>query len=415
MECRRKIGAATRQKPTCSNCGKPRSKDNRSGLCFRCATVSGVFGAGKQTKPEVEVEEKADDLTLKTLSAGIDTPEKAIAHAGVDLTIWEVVRKTIKAYQQGTREDIRQLFSIHIEFRRRVPAFISDAIPEIVKELSIARIPSLPKKGRRKPSKGILAEFSPYDHHFGKLAWGKETGEDYDLSIAVDLFRRATEDAVAKVAEWNIESWLFPVGSDLLHFDGSKNETVNGTPMDTDGRWGKVYSAAIGTLVWSVDLMRQVAPVKVVWVPGNHDLVSSWFCVQVLKARYESARDLTVDDGPSPRKYHEHCSSLIGMTHGGRDDPQHRDLPTIMATEKPAEWARTRHHEWHVGDQHRKRAMTWMGTDTHTGCVVRTLPSLAGTDSWHHQRGFVSGGNRCAELYLWGADGYVGHLSVGSA
>ena len=391
-----------------------RSKSNKSGLCFRCATLGGVFSAGKDSRPEVEVTEQSSTMAVDTLSHSISTVPEAIAQANVDLSVWEVVRSRIKAYQTGNREGSRQLIAIHVEFRRKVPVEISDAIPYIVKGMHLAKAPTITK--RRPGRHDILAEFSPYDHHFGKLAWARETGEDYDLKIAVDRFKRATEDAVAKVAKWDVESWLFPVGSDLLHFDTPRGETTAGTPMDTDGRWPKVYSAAIGALRWSVDLMRQVAPVHTVWVPGNHDLVSSWFMVQVLKALYGDATDFTVDDGPSPRKYIEHGCTLLGLTHGGKEDPKHTDLPTLMASEAAEAWARTRHHEWHIGDQHRKRALQWWSTETYTGCIVRTLPSLGGTDSWHHGKGFIStGADRCAEMYLWSRnDGYIGHLAVGA-
>jgi hypothetical protein len=37
------------------------------------------------------------------------------------------------------------------------------------------------------------------DVHFGMLAWGKETGTDYDIDIAEDLFLYAVQDLASEI------------------------------------------------------------------------------------------------------------------------------------------------------------------------------------------------------------------------
>jgi hypothetical protein len=39
-----------------------------------------------------------------------------------------------------------------------------------------------------------LLEVALMDVHFGMLAWGKETGTDYDIDIAEELFLYAVQD-----------------------------------------------------------------------------------------------------------------------------------------------------------------------------------------------------------------------------
>ena len=124
---------------------------------------------------------------------------------------------------------------------------------------------------------------------------------------------------------------------------------------------------------------------------------------------YRNDPNVTVDLGPSPRKYLQYGCSLIGFTHGSEE--KHTALPTIMATERPDLWAATEFHEWHVGDQHRRRKLDFVAVDTHEGVTVRTLPSIAGSDAWHHKKGYI--GNRAAEAYLWSHNrGYAGHFSA---
>ena len=115
---------------------------------------------------------------------------------------------------------------------------------------------------------------------------------------------------------------------------------------------------------------------------------------------------MTVDDTPPHRKYLRHGEALIGYTHV--PGVKMADLPVLMATERPEDWAATSDHEWHLGGLHKKSEMRGIGDVT-----IRMLPSLSGTDSWHHKHGFV-GARRCAEVYLWGEkEGYLGHLAVG--
>lgn len=113
---------------------------------------------------------------------------------------------------------------------------------------------------------------------------------------------------------------------------------------------------------------------------------------------------------PMPRKCVEYGTSLIGYTHGNEE--KHQSLPGIMAGSWPQAWARTTCREWHCGHWHRIKQTHYAAADTHDGVVVRILPSMAGTDSWHFKRGFTNG-LRAAQAFLFSkADGYAGHFSA---
>ena len=356
------------------------------------------------------VSEVDDAVSLVWQGFGSMTVEQLVKKAGTDTSVWSVDRSRIALRDAPARGDPRQIRSMTVTLKRKVPRSIVNASAELVKQLAIQKVPTLEKNRRRSGAGEYMAELSLYDHHFGKLAWGREVGEDYDLDIARSRYVGAVRDAVEKVSRWTIGSWLLPLGHDFFHIDNPRNETTKGTPQDVDGRWPKIFATGISAVLESIDLMRQVAPVKVVWVPGNHDRVSSWWLVQVIKSRYANATDVTVDDEPTPRKYIEFGCNLIGLTHG--DEVRQQDLPAIMATAEPQRWANTTHHEWHLGHFHKRQETRYTAVDTHAGVVVRVLPSLAGTDSWHYSKGYLGSGN-CAEMYLWGrTEGYVGHLSV---
>jgi DNA repair exonuclease SbcCD nuclease subunit len=162
-------------------------------------------------------------------------------------------------------------------------------------------------------------------------------------------------------------------------------------------------------MVAAIDRLMLVAPVKVLVVPGNHDRANALKLGVVLDAWYRNTDRVEVDAGPDLRKYEPYGVNLIGFTHGSEE--KHADLPLTMAQEKPAEWARALHKEWHLGHFHKRKQQNFTAGDTHGGVPVRILPSLSGTDAWHYMKGYVKG-QRAAEAYLWSFDnGYAGHFS----
>jgi hypothetical protein len=144
-------------------------------------------------------------------------------------------------------------------------------------------------------------------------------------------------------------------------------------------------------------------------VPGNHDPTISYHLAKTVEAWFRRSTAVTVDAGPKVRKYVQWGANLLGLTHG--DSPKPEDLPGLMAAECREQWAAAQHREWLVGHQHRSRAWVTKSTDTHKGTVVRVLRSLAGTDAWHFEQGYIS--QPAAEVYWYGRDrGYCGHAVV---
>jgi hypothetical protein len=232
-----------------------------------------------------------------------------------------------------------------------------------------------------------VLELSMTDHHFGKLGWAPEVGHDYDLKVAEHYFENGVNRSIDRAVGCDIAEIILPLGNDYYHFETRSGTTEAGTPVDCDGRWAKVYQVGIESMLTAVERCRQVAPVRVVWIPGNHDYVSSYWLCQVIKQAFASSKNVTVDIRPVSRKYHQFGKCLIGWCHG-KDEKAAR-LPGLMAVEKPEDWAKsTACREWHIGHLHQSKSLHWMGTHESDGVTVRVLPSLAGTDAWHFANGF---------------------------
>lgn len=250
---------------------------------------------------------------------------------------------------------------------------------------------------------------APLDLHVGKLSWREETGNDYDIRIAEQVFTSSIEDILSRTSGYQITQIAFPVGNDLLQVDSPANTTTAGTYVDTDSRYIKSFRRARAIMSWAIREMAKVAPVVVPIVPGNHDRITAFHLGEVLSAEFDGVKHITIDNRPLLRKYMKFGVNLLGWTHGSEEKPA--DLPLLMANEASEWWSETYHHEWHVGHLHKMKETRYTAGDSFQGVRVRILPSLCAPDAWHYSRGFVHERRAC-EAYLYGAaTGYAGHFS----
>lgn len=258
-----------------------------------------------------------------------------------------------------------------------------------------------------------MLEVSLMDHHFGKLAWGRESANDYDLKIASELYERAIEDLLSVSSPFNIDRIVLPFGHDFFHINDASEKTPKSQHnLDVEGRLAKIYECGAWAVVRAVERCLTVAPVDVVLVPGNHDQDISYFLAFTLKMAFRDTPNVTVDAEPRCRKYVRYGTNLIGMMHWLYQRNKAERLGLIMAGERKQDWAETTVHEWHLGHIHKKQTQEVYSLDEELGVRVRVLPSLTGTDKWHYEQGYVLS-PRCAEAYLWGRDyGYRAHFNA---
>jgi hypothetical protein len=367
----------------------------------------------------VSVSESGDSRVVAFQSdRPVYTLEDALALADVDLAVWYVERweaggwqvgMKVKEYAGGKKTGetptTKQLWSVKLHLKRIAPRAVLGALSGLFDRMA-DHAPNYSRAARLvAPADPHLCVFDLVDVHFGKLAWAREAGQDYDLRIADTLYRDAVRDVVGRCSHMQIDEFLVPLGSDLLHVDNAGGTTTAGTPQDVDGRLAKILETAQAAVIYAVEEMATRGRVVLRWVPGNHDRVLSWGLANAVKAWFRSHDRVTVDVEPTTRKYHRYHRTLIGLTHGNEE--KHSSLPTIMAQERPQDWAETDCREWHVGHLHQSRRLDFMALDTHGGVPVRTLRSLSATDAWHYRKGYV-GSQRAAEAYFYDRRGFVG-------
>jgi hypothetical protein len=361
--------------------------------------------------------ETAGGATLESgKSATIRTLDDLLAACRVDLSHWTVDRYTVNKWDSVMRDKdgeplLTELFQVKAYLKPIVGAAAAaelvDSLIADMREHS-PRYPAVNYPVIPDGSDRHMLELDPFDLHVGMLAWAAETGADYDSDIAVDLAERATARLIQLAAGFQFERVLIPLGHDFYHadrqVDGKGGQTTRGTQQDVDTRRGKMVKAGIKLAITLIDMARQVAPVEVVIVPGNHDGETMPMLGEVLAAWYRLDSDVTIRNDPTPRHYVRYGASLIGLTHG--HEGKASDLPLIMATER-SDFGQATFRLWRCGHLHRKGETI----SEHGGVRVCVAPSLAARDHWHAASGY--GHLRSMEAHIWHRDqGPIGQFTA---
>jgi hypothetical protein len=364
-----------------------------------------------------------DKASLDIKSQTIKTVDQAIEAAKVDLNVWELDRGTVGAWQTPMKinDEVVQVtnYQVKVKLKTRVRNVIKETFEKLIEKLPINNTvyPKLPTKIKSQ----YMLEVGLVDQHFGMLAWAKETLSDYDLKIAELLYVESVKKAIDRIKNpEQIGKILLPIGHDFFHINDQSNTTPRaGHRLDVDGRLAKVFSTGKLAAVKAIDYLRKIAPVEVVYVSGNHDPQMSYYLCVTLQAWYRNCPDIIFDidsDGivnPTARKYVAWGKGLLGMSHGL--DEKMADLPGIMANEAKHLWAEAVYKEIHIGHFHKVRSSSTFKhfTDTVNQTIVRTLPSLCGSDDYSYSHGWMSEGVQAAEFHLWDKEyGPVQYISV---
>jgi len=293
----------------------------------------------------------------------IKNPATLLKRCNVDEKVWAVdncrvssseVTMKIRTTKGKISKDKPATFTnVHVSVRlkRRIPS--EQAINNMCERLLKNKIkPAKIKYHVQKDS--VLLEWCPFDHHHGLLAWGPEVGANWDLKISEQFFDKAATDVLHKASPYNIGQIVIPIGQDWFHCDDPSFQTPMGKHrLDIEGRLIKVFETGYWSLFRGIERLRQIAPVHLLWVPGNHDPQTSYYLTRALAAHYmdldgKFRRGVTVDFSPMSRKLYRWGKSAIGFSHP-INRGQWEKQRGIFAELFKHEWADADHHEIHTG------------------------------------------------------------------
>ena len=232
-----------------------------------------------------------------------------------------------------------------------------------------------------------MAVFSLYDPHIGKLV---ESGEDLVATYKTTLTQLVYE---AVSSRFSISRPVLIIGHDFANSDNVHGTTTQGTPQANAMNWRDLITAQIATAIWAIDYVTEhFGTCEVITVPGNHDVFSSFWLHNLLKAKYPNAAINGGDEWYAIR----HNKVGLFFTHG--DVGKQADYTQVWATHSPDTWAYSTYREVHTGHLHKLGEIV---SESH-GIVQRYMPGLTGTDAWHKSR-LYTGNNRLGVVSIYDA------------
>jgi len=305
-----------------------------------------------------------------------------------------------------------KLYTTRVRFNPVMPNQAQVALKEWVSRNASK---PLPKQRWKAPDKKaeIALNWGYYDVHIGMYAWAKEVGADYDVGIALTRVLNSVDQMVDGRLRMlpSIDVAYVPIGNDLGHFDGVRQTTSMGDHhLDVDTRFPKVFDAAVTAQAYQIERLCEVCNrVILVWVPGNHDTSMSYGIFRALTQRFLKWPQIEVCDDAGERKYQYFHHNIIGFDHGKLKPEAYQ---SIVMNECRGHLDNCHYCEINRGHTHEPRQLLIKTSVPTNGIQVRTHPSLAEADSWHHGKGFLGAPMKSVEALYYSPSGRIGDFVV---
>jgi len=196
----------------------------------------------------------------------------------------------------------------------------------------------------------LLTVYPLPDLHHGLLAWGKESGTDWDISIGREVIQNTLAQLISQSR--NSKTAIILNLGDYFHADDHKNMTPrSGNILDVDSRYMKMITTGVDLMVSIIEMaLTKHENIIVRNLPGNHDLTACVALTVALSAYYAKNKRVTIDIDPSEFFFYHFGTTLIAGNHGHRLKPV--DMAIKMACDRPKEWGNSKYRYFYFGHIH---------------------------------------------------------------
>ena len=231
------------------------------------------------------------------------------------------------------------------------------------------------------------------DLHIGRSGYEKETGEDFDLDQAELMVNNITEQFLRRYQGRKFKKIVLCIGNDVMN-SAANGWTSSGRHQQSNcASFKEIFDKTCEIIINTIDSFKEIAPVMVIHVEGNHDRNESYMLGRLLEAYYRLDENVEVDALPSTRKYIRLGNNLIGFAHGSEEKDR---IYTLMQIEQPKNWSECPTRIWLLGHLHH------LMCKKNAGVEVWTCPSPTAKDEWTAKNGFVS--NRRTTGFVFNSD-----------
>lgn len=374
--------------------------------------------------PPLEFTYSDEKITAKGAISGKDSTEalnKLKDELKLDEKFWKIDTWSVKRYQgfYATEEalessdgrtckvrnghEVVTMWSIKASFVKKDNSQLT--LERLLKRLEEASIPvpnihiSKPKIADFPHNRAL--EISIMDPHATMVCYTPQSDNSWSPEEAAELYFWCLEDILEKAYHYGpFSEIMLPIGNDLVHADNVWHATTAGTPQPEAVSWHEGVLIAEEILITAINRLKEIAPVNVISIMGNHARQTEFMLGRTIAAWYRNDENVTVDASPSPYKAWNWGVNLIGLEHGHSVKPTVR-MAALMANEWPDLWLQTAggYREWHLGDQHRK-ATNKPSSFEEQGVSIEFLPGLTPPNEWHRLKSY-NWQKRAGLGYVW--------------
>lgn len=274
------------------------------------------------------------------------------------------------------------------------------AVEGLCSEISPA-VRVLPPK--KKKNDNLLNLYTVSDFHLGMLAWADETGDDWDMNLAEDLFARWFDAAFQQAPD--ASTGVINLLGDFAHFDSLDAVTpASGHVLDADTRYQKLVRYMIRMIrrVVNMALVKHKI-VKLVIVQGNHDESGMIWLAEMFHTLYDNEPRVLVDTSADVYKMIQHGKTTLFFHHGHKC--RFEAIEPVMIAKFRKAFGDSEYSYAHVGHLHHQKIVE------SRNMVVEQHRTLAAKDAYASRGGWMS--KRSANVITYSADfGEVGRITI---
>ena len=218
------------------------------------------------------------------------------------------------------------------------------------------------------------------DFHYALLSDTYSTGNEYNLEIAEQIYYYTLNYIINRVKHRKFEKVLFVIGNDFVNFDNLSGTTTRLTPQDNSASWFTTVVKATQLIINGIDMLSEIAPVDVQYVPSNHDLHTMFGIMQTINAWYKNDDNIKIDSSPLPRKYCRIGKTLLCLSH----DMKIKDALKIITTEAKDMWSQSEHIICMLAHLHSSMIYEKQGY-----LEIMRLPTISSWSRWSNDSGYI--------------------------
>ena len=336
-------------------------------------------------------------------SERVKSKEDIIAEFNIDTDKWHLDSfevKTSEGYRKDRQVewDVEDQKVIHGKVRDSgkmliVPLYHVKAkfVEKTLEHLSLEDVEKVFEKKEFLLPNLLKLKYAPSDEVLEVNVMDLHFGSDANHSPE-KRFANAIDDVVERVGKRSFEKIYLALLGDIYHYDNMNRTTSAGTVVTTNGLTPyEIVDMGVDVLITNILKLVEIAPLEVIFVPGNHDPMSGYALIKVIEAYFKDEEKIIFDATHKSRKYRLLGKSLVGWMHG--DMPKNRAMSWLQV-EASHEWGEALYREIHSGNFHSQSGKE------DGGVILRYLPGMTDIDEWHYNKGYV-GAVRALTSFVW--------------